>query len=122
MINHWTISPATAVRDAACTSWHDDAWTQWCRQVVLYSYYDEGDDGLWGSSPRDEDEPQGHHSPTDVWSSGCSHQWLDRWYLLDPVEENTEIKEGYDNEHLIWAFKQELAEVIDNLTDKQLSL
>ena len=41
----------------------------------------------------DEDEPEGHHSPPDVRSSGRGHQRLDRRYLLHAVETNTEGKE-----------------------------
>ena len=48
---------------------------------------------MWSGSQRDAHEPQSHHSPPDVWSTGCGHKWLDWRHLLHTLEENSERKE-----------------------------
>jgi len=76
------------VWDAARTSRYDDSRPVWSRQDAVHPSVDEGHDGLRRTTQGDEDEPQSYHSSTDVWSSGRRYQWLDRWDLLDALEED----------------------------------
>lgn len=84
----------SVVWDPGCTSRYDDSWAKWCRENQVYTHVDEGHVRLRGASQGDEDEPEIHYGPSDVWAFGCSHQWLDWRNILHTLEENTQNKEG----------------------------
>jgi len=89
----------TAVWDSASATWHDDARPVGHRKDVHYPPADEGHDGLRRSSQGDEDEPEGDHRTSDVWSSRRRHQRLDWRHLLCTVETNSQDQERSETKH-----------------------
>ena len=66
------------------------------RQDMLHPYLDESVDGGRNGTSRNENEPQGHHRTTDVWSSRCRHQRLDGRDIFNTLEENTSCSQRWE--------------------------
>ncbi len=90
----WPISFAV-IRDSASTPRHDGTGSEWGGKNRVYPHFDESYDGLRDTSQRNENEPQGYHCTSDVWTAGCGYKWLDWWNLLYSLEEDASCQERF---------------------------